>query len=91
MKMKYYVVVELRDYQDNKIGESSCTCEEDISRETIVASARIAAELMVDYHVDVKREQRGNRKADRLVKGDAANDRRLREVMAQMNPIDPRD
>lgn len=56
--MKYYVVVELHSYDGRKIAESSCTCEEDISNESIVASARIAGELMVAHHTGVPLEQK---------------------------------
>lgn len=58
MVKKYYVVVELRDYDGKKIAESSCTCEDDICDSNIIAAARVAAEIMVMHHTGVRQEQK---------------------------------
>ena len=56
--MKYYVSVELRDYSGKLIGEHSCNCDTDISTESIVSSARVAAQMMAEHSVNVKLEQK---------------------------------
>jgi hypothetical protein len=55
--MKYYVNVELRDYNDRVIGWSSVNLDTNISNENIELCAGIAAHLMVQHHADVRAEQ----------------------------------
>lgn len=54
---QYYVIVELRDYDNRLIAESSCTCESDISDQSVIAAARVAGELMVRHHTGIPHER----------------------------------
>lgn len=78
--MKYYVRVELRDYDDNLIATNDNTCEENIKPESVLWSAKVAAELLVKNNLDYRLEQT-HPKHQRILRGNAANDRRVAAVL----------